>query len=92
MRNILLIILSVIVTLICVKNQQIVHLNLFVETKITLWKLLLTFFVIGIIFTSLLKFGRGRPQEENPADFDQLEEEEHDPKSRLSDEDRDFLS
>ena len=92
MRNILLILLSVIVTLACVKNSQTVNIDFFVEGKIALWKLLLSFFAMGTIFAFLLKAGKKKQQLENTAISDQPEDDNQDPKSKLSDEDRDFLS
>lgn len=92
MRNIFLILLTVIVTLVCVKNTQTVNIDLFIEGNIALWKLLLTFFVMGILFAFLLKGGKKKQQRENTALSDQLEEDNLEPKSKLSDEDRDFLS
>ncbi|WP_286858587.1 MULTISPECIES: hypothetical protein [Sphingobacterium] len=92
MRNILLILLSVIVTLVLVKNSQTVNIDLFVEGKITLWKLLLTFFVMGTIFAFLLKGGKKKQQQEHTAKSDESEEDYEEPKSKLSDEDREFLS
>jgi len=92
MRNIFLILLTVIVTLVCVKNSQTVNIDLFIEGNIALWKLLLTFFVMGILFAFLLKGDKKKQQRENTALSDQLEEDNQEPKSKLSDEDRDFLS
>ncbi len=92
MRNILLILLSVIVTLVCVKNPQTINIGLFVESKVALWKLLLTFFAMGVLFAFLLKSGKKTKQQENTAAFDQSEDDNQAPKSTLSDEDRDFLS
>ncbi|WP_104381095.1 lipopolysaccharide assembly protein LapA domain-containing protein [Sphingobacterium sp. HMA12] len=92
MRNILLILLSVIVTLVCVKNSQTVNIDFFVEGKIALWKLLLAFFVMGTIFAFLLRGGKKKQRQESTAIFDQSEENNEEPKSKLSDEDRDFLS
>ncbi len=92
MRNILLILVSVIVTLVCVRNPQTVNIDLFVESKIALWKLLLTFFVMGAVFIFLLKGGKKKQQPENTTAFDESAEENEEPKSKLSDEDRDFLS
>ncbi len=92
MRNILLILVSVIVTLVCVRNPQTVNIDLFVESKIALWKLLLTFFVMGAVFIFLLKGGKKKQQPENTAAFDESADENEEPKSKLSDEDRDFLS
>lgn len=92
MRNILLILLSVIVTLVCVKNSQTVDIDLFVEGKIALWKLLLTFFVMGTIFAFLLKGSKKKQHQEHMAIFDESKEDYEEPKSKLSDEDRDFLS
>jgi len=92
MRNILLILLSVIVTLVCVKNPQTINIDLFVESKVALWKLLLTFFAMGVLFAFLLKSGKKTKQQENTVAFDQSEDDNQAPKSTLSDEDRDFLS
>lgn len=92
MRNILLILLSVIVTLVCVKNPQTINIDLFVESKVALWKLLLTFFAMGVLFAFLLKSGEKTKQQENTVAFDQSEDDNQAPKSTLSDEDRDFLS
>ncbi|MDR2271992.1 MAG: hypothetical protein LBF27_13890 [Sphingobacterium sp.] len=92
MRNILLILVSVIVTLVCVRNPQTVNIDLFVESKIALWKLLLTFFVMGAVFIFLLKGGKKKQQPENTTAFDESADENEEPKSKLSDEDRDFLS
>jgi len=92
MRNILLILVSVIVTLVCVKNSQKINIDLFVESKVALWKLLLTFFAMGVLFAFLLKSGKKAKQQEKTVVFDQSEDDNQGPKSTLSDEDRDFLS
>ena len=92
MRNILLIFLSVIVTLVCVKNSQMIDIDLFATGKIALWKLLLAFFAMGVLFAFLLKGGKKAKQQENTTLFDLSEDDEQEPKSKLSDEDRDFLS
>lgn len=92
MRNILLILFSVIVTLVCVKNSQMVHVDLFVEGKIALWKILLTFFIMGAFFAFLLIGGKKKQRPENTALYEPYDGDEEETKSKLSDEDRDFLS
>ncbi|WP_343558808.1 LapA family protein [Sphingobacterium sp.] len=92
MRNILLIVLSVIVTLVCVKNTQTIDIDLIATGKIALWKLLLAFFAMGVLFAFLLKAGKKAKQQENSTNFDPSEDDDQDPKPKLSDEDRDFLS
>ncbi|WP_312192870.1 hypothetical protein [Sphingobacterium sp.] len=92
MRNIFLVILSVIITLICVRNPQSVQFNLLGETQIALWKLLLTFFISGILFINLLKIGKKQQRIETNRDFDLADEENNSGKPKLSDEDREYLS
>lgn len=69
-----------------------VHVDLFVEGKIALWKLLLTFFIMGTLFAFLLTGGKKKQRPENTAPYEPSDGEEEEPKSKLSDEDRDFLS
>ena len=92
MRNIFLIFITVIITVVCVKNPQSVELNFLGETQIALWKLLLAFFIAGIAFVSLLKIGKKKQQVYEQEDLDESGEENNDQKSQLSDEDREFLS
>ncbi|MDR0263474.1 MAG: hypothetical protein LBJ04_09630 [Sphingobacterium sp.] len=92
MRTIFLIFITVIITVVCVKNPQSIQLNFLGETQIALWKLLLAFFMAGIAFISVLKVGKKKQQVHEQEDLDELDEENTDQKSQLSDEDREFLS
>lgn len=92
MRNIFLIFITVIITVVCVKNPQSVQLNFLGETQVALWKLLLVFFIAGIVFVSLLKIGKKKQQVFEQEDIDESDEENNGQKSQLSDEDREFLS
>ncbi|MCS4168161.1 DUF1049 domain-containing protein [Sphingobacterium paramultivorum] len=92
MRNIFLILITVIITVVCVKNPQSVQLNFLGESQVTLWKLLLAFFIAGIVFVSLLKIGKKKQRAYEEEEIDESEEENSDRKSQLSDEDREFLS
>ncbi|MDR2270283.1 MAG: lipopolysaccharide assembly protein LapA domain-containing protein [Sphingobacterium sp.] len=92
MRNIFLILITVIITVVCVKNPQSVQLNFLGESQVALWKLLLTFFIAGIVFVSLLKIGKKKQRAYEEEEIDESEEEISDRKSQLSEEDREFLS
>jgi uncharacterized integral membrane protein len=92
MRNIFLILITVIITVVCVKNPQSVQLNFLGESQVALWKLLLAFFIAGIVFVSLLKIGKKKQRAYEEEEKDESEEENSDRKSQLSDEDREFLS
>ncbi|WP_088161095.1 lipopolysaccharide assembly protein LapA domain-containing protein [Sphingobacterium sp. G1-14] len=92
MRNIFLILITVIITVVCVKNPQSVQLNFLGESQVALWKLLLAFFITGIVFVSLLKIGKKKQRAYEEEEIDESEEENSDRKSQLSDEDREFLS
>ncbi|WP_333625055.1 lipopolysaccharide assembly protein LapA domain-containing protein [Sphingobacterium siyangense] len=92
MRNIFLILITVIITVVCVKNPQSVQFNFLGESQVALWKLLLAFFIAGIVFVSLLKIGKKKQRAYEEEEIDELEEENSDRKSQLSDEDREFLS
>jgi len=92
MRNIFLIFITVIITVVCVKNPQSVQLNFLGETQVALWKLLLAFFIAGIAFVSLLKIGKKKQHVYEQEDIDESEGENNDRRSQLSDEDREFLS
>jgi uncharacterized integral membrane protein len=92
MRNIFLILITVIITVVCVKNPQSVQLNFLGESQVALWKLLLAFFIAGIVFVSLLKIGKKKQRAYEEKEIDESEEENSDRKSQLSDEDREFLS
>jgi uncharacterized membrane protein YciS (DUF1049 family) len=92
MRNIFLILITVIITVVCVKNPQSVQLNFLGESQVALWKLLLAFFIAGILFISLLKTRKKKQPVYEEEDIDQSEEENSDRKPQLSDEDREFLS
>ncbi|KKO88907.1 MULTISPECIES: lipopolysaccharide assembly protein LapA domain-containing protein [Sphingobacterium] len=92
MRNIFLILITVIITVVCVKNPQSVQLNFLGESQVALWKLLLTFFIAGIVFVSLLKTGKKKQQVHEQEEIDESEEENDHKKPQLSDEDREFLS
>ncbi|MGE8302728.1 MAG: lipopolysaccharide assembly protein LapA domain-containing protein [Sphingobacterium paramultivorum] len=92
MRNIFLILITVIITVVCVKNPQSVQLNFLGESQVTLWKLLLAFFIAGIVFVSLLKIGKKKQRAYEEEEIDESEEENSGRKSQLSDEDREFLS
>ncbi|APU96875.1 hypothetical protein BV902_11405 [Sphingobacterium sp. B29] len=92
MRNIFLVLITVIITVVCVKNPQSVQLNFLGESQVALWKLLLAFFIAGIVFVSLLKIGKKKQRAYEEEEIDESEEENSDRKSQLSDEDREFLS
>jgi Protein of unknown function (DUF1049). len=92
MRNIFLILITVIITVVCVKNPQSVQLHFLGESQVALWKLLLVFFIAGILFVPLLKTRKKKQPVYEEEDMDQSEEENNDRKSQLSDEDREFLS
>jgi len=92
MRNIFLILITVIITVVCVKNPQSVQLNFLGESQVALWKLLLAFFIAGIVFVSLLKIGKKKQRAYEEEEIDESEEENSGRKSQLSDEDREFLS
>lgn len=92
MRNIILIFITVIITVVCVKNPQSVQLNFLGEIQIALWKLLLVFFMAGIVFVSFLKIGKKKQHVYEQEDIDESDEENNERKSQLSDEDREFLS
>ena len=92
MRNIFLILITVIITVVCVKNPQSVQLNFLGESQVALWKLLLAFFIAGIVFVSLLKIEKKKQRAYEEEEIDESEEENSDRKSQLSDEDREFLS
>ncbi|MGB3064372.1 LapA family protein [Sphingobacterium thalpophilum] len=92
MRKILLIALSVVITLICAQNTQEVSVGLIVKTQIALWKLLLLFFILGMLFAFLLKGGKRKTQAPLVGNTDYSADDYPEHNTGLSDEDREFLS
>ncbi|WP_367208995.1 hypothetical protein [Sphingobacterium sp. R2] len=92
MRNIFLILITVIITVVCVKNPQSVQLNFLGESQVALWKLLLAFFIAGIVFVIVLKVGKKKQQVYEHDNIEEADEESSERRSLLSDEDREFLS
>lgn len=92
MRNIFLIFITVIITVVCVKNPQSVSLNFFGETQVALWKLLLAFFIAGIAFLFALKIGKKKQQVYEQDNIEESNEESSERRPQLSEEDREFLS
>ncbi|WP_293955172.1 MULTISPECIES: hypothetical protein [unclassified Sphingobacterium] len=92
MRNIFLILITVIITVVCVKNPQSVQLNFLGESQVALWKLLLAFFIAGIVFVFVLKVGKKKQQVYEQDNIEEADEESSERRSLLSDEDREFLS
>lgn len=93
-KTLFIIIITILVTIILMKNTDEVRFWIFGDTNVPKLAILGTMFGLGLIVGFLL----ARPKKKAiPADYDDLdEEEEHQPepvrKNTLSDEDRDYIS